>query len=170
MTARQTPCMRPGSRPPDSPRAFPPRPPVAGRRRRGRGRRLGLGTCLIRLLPGVTVSAGRADRRQLHQRHRGHRGLHRGRRRAAPGQPGPQAPEDGEEPLRSRAGDPPPLASRLQRRCQGTRPHRQDHPACHPAPVAGGQDRPGPGTEPALVSGPQALRRRRAVPAGLRGG
>ena len=49
--------MRPGSRPPDSPRAFPPRPPVAGRRRRGRGRRLGLGTCLIRLLPGVTVSA-----------------------------------------------------------------------------------------------------------------
>jgi hypothetical protein len=49
--------MRPGSRPPDSPRAFPPRPPVAGRRRRGRGRRLGRGICLIRPLPGVTVSA-----------------------------------------------------------------------------------------------------------------
>jgi hypothetical protein len=84
--------MRPGSRPPDSPRAFPPRPPVAGRRRRGRGRCLGLGIYLILPLPGVTVSAGGADRRQLHQRQLGHRGVHSRRRHAAPGQPGPQAP------------------------------------------------------------------------------
>ena len=85
MTARQTPCMRPGSGPPDSLRALSAPPagggPTAPRPRpghlpdpaaaRGDGRR-----------------AGGADRRQLHQRHLGHRGVHRRRRHAAPGQPG----------------------------------------------------------------------------------
>jgi hypothetical protein len=71
--------MRSGSRPPDSPRAFRP-----AHRWRADGAaaavRLGLGIYLIRPLPGVTVSAGGADRRQLHQRQLGHRGVHRRRR------------------------------------------------------------------------------------------
>jgi hypothetical protein len=147
--------MRPGSRPPDSPRAFPPRPPVAGRRRRGRGRRLGLGICLIRLLPGVTVSA-RAE-------------LIGGSYTNVIWDIGACIAADGALHLvsqgckrrkmeRNRCGPARETYRLLHHVCSDAAREPghigQDHPACHPAPVSGGQDRPGPGTEPALVSGP----------------
>ena len=49
------------------------------------------------------------------------------------------------------------------------RPPRQDHPPCHPAPIPGVQDRPGPGTETALAD-VKFCGAGRAVPAGWRAG